>query len=240
MVNFEFKTLSLTAHPSATRALLALLGRELRVEWRTKALTTSMGLFALLCVVIVGLAVRGLPTTETYHRFVLGMLWVCTMFTAVVGLNRAATADRHNNLFQALLLAPYDPALLFVTRLISALAFLLATQVLLVAAAVPMLKFPLTTEPALLGIVLLTDLGILAPGVLLSSTTARVRGGEALLMVALLPIVVPVFLGALGATDAYQAGTGFAGARPYLLLLGVCDAIFLALGLLLFGKLNEG
>jgi heme exporter protein B len=226
--------------PAATFAFAALLGREFAVEFRTKSLITSMGMFAALCVVIIGLGVRGLAVDETFHRFVLATLWVCTWFAAVVGLNRAAAADRNRNFFGALMILPFDPALVYVVRLLSALAWLLVTQLILVVLAVPMLKFDFFDQPLMLAVTLMADVGILALGVLLGSVTGRLRGGEALLTIALLPVSVPVFLGAVGATDVLQAGLGVAAALPYVLLLAVCDAMFLALGLLLFGKLNEG
>lgn len=221
-------------------AFVALLRRELVVELRTKSLLTSMGLFAALCVVIFGLGVKGLTLDDTFRRFVLAALWVCSWFAAVVGLNRAASADRNKGFFSALMLLPHDPALVYSVRLLSAMVWLVLTQVLMIALAVPMLRFDFFTEPLMLAVLLMADLGVLAPGVLLASATGRVRGGEALLTIALLPVTVPVFLGAIGATEALHTGTGGAEAMPFVLLLAVCDAMFLALGLLLFGKLNEG
>jgi heme exporter protein B len=226
--------------PSFLRAMGALFARELRVELRTKSLLTSMGLFALLCIVIVGLGVRGISSNETYDRFVLAMLWVCTMFAAVVGLNRAAGSDRRKDFFGALLILPHDPGVVYFVRLVSTLAFLLLTQAIMIVVAVPLLKLDFFDQPLMLLIIPLADLGILAPGVLLSSSTSRVRGGEALLTIALLPVAVPVFAGATGATERLQGGGGFAGAQPYVLLLLVCGAMFTALGLLLYGRLNEG
>ncbi len=229
-----------TARPAALPAFVALLRREFTVELRTKTLITSMGLFAMLCVVIFGLGVKGLALDETFRRFVLAALWVCTWFAAVVGLNRAAAADRNKNFFSALMLLPFDPALVYLVRLASTLVWLVITQALLVLLAVPMLKFDFFSQPLMLAVVLMADVGILALGVLLASATGRLRGGEALLTIALLPVTVPVFLAATGATEALHTGSGAAEAWPYVLLLGVCDAMFLALGLLLFGKLNEG
>ncbi|MCB9892946.1 MAG: heme exporter protein CcmB [Planctomycetes bacterium] len=229
-----------TVQPSFPRAVAALFAREVRVELRTKSLITSMGLFALLCVVIVGLGVRGLSNDETFQRFVLAMLWVCTMFAAVVGLNRAASADRRKDFFQALLILPHDAGLVFFVRLVSTLVFLLLTQAIMIVVAVPLLKLDFFDQPLMLLVIPLADLGVLAPGVLLSSATSRVRGGEALLTIALLPVAVPVFAGATGATERLQGGSGVAGAMPYVLLLVICCAMFTALGLLLYGRLNEG
>lgn len=226
--------------PSAFSAFIALVKREVLVETRTKSLFSSMGLFAVLCVVIVGLGVKSLPVNETYDRFVLAMLWVCSLFAAVVGMNRAAVADRRNGFFSALLLTPHDAALFYFVRLLTVGVFLVGTQLLMAGVSIWLLRFDITAQPPLiLLIIVLADIGILAPGVLLSSGTSRARGGEALLTIALLPVIVPVFLGATGATDALQGGHGFEGAKPYLLILLICAALFTALGLLLFGKLNE-
>jgi ABC-type transport system involved in cytochrome c biogenesis permease component len=106
----------------------------------------------------------------------------------------------------------------------------------MVLVAVPLLKFDFF-EPYMLLIVLLADIGVLAPGVLLSSSTSRVRGGEALLTIALLPVAVPVFAGATGATENLQGGLD---PLRYVLLLAICAAMFTGLGLLLYGRLNEG
>ncbi|MBX3460375.1 MAG: heme exporter protein CcmB [Planctomycetes bacterium] len=229
-----------TARPASLPAFAALLGREFRVELRTKSLITSMGLFAALCVVIFGLGVKGLMLDDTFRRFVLAALWVCSWFAAVVGLNRAASADRNKGFFSALMLIPHDPALVYAVRLVAAMLWLVLTQALMIVLAVPMLRFDFFDQPLMLGVLVMSDLGVLAPGVLLASATGRARGGEALLTIALLPVTVPVFLGATGATEAMHTGTGSAEAMPFVLLLAVCDAMFLAIGLLLFGKLNEG
>ncbi|MHC4840647.1 MAG: heme exporter protein CcmB [Planctomycetota bacterium] len=221
-------------------AFITLIKREVLVETRTKSLISSMGLFAVLCVVVVGLGVKNLPFDETYDRFVLAMLWVCSLFAAIVGMNRSAVADRRNGFFSALLLTPHDAALFYTVRLMTVGFFLLGTQVLMAGVSIWMLRFPIAEQsPLMIAVLVLADVGILAPGVLLSSGTSRARGGEALLTIALLPVIVPVFLGATGATDALQGGHGFDGATPYLLILVICAALFSALGLLLFGKLNE-
>ncbi len=221
-------------------ALLILLRRELLVELRTRSLLTSMGLFALLEIVVVGLGVRALPADETFSRFVPAVLWVCMLFAAVVGINRSALADRDKNLHAAFLLLPYDPTIIYMARLVSTFVFLSVVEAVQVVAAVPLLRFDIPREPWLLAVLALTNIGVLAPGILLASATSQARGGEALLTIMLLPVIVVVFMGAAGATDSFLGGLGFEGAQSYLLLLCICAAMFPALGLLLYGRLHEG
>ncbi len=224
---------------SPVGALVALIKREVVVELRTKSLLTSMGLFSILCIVVLGLGVKSLVRDDTYHRFVLAVLWVCTLFASVVGLNRAAVADRRNGFFSALMMMPVDPAWVYCVRLASSFMFLLISQGVMIGVSVPMLKLGFFDQPWMIAVIVLADLGVLAPGVLLASTTSQVRGGEALLTVMLFPVVVPVFLGATGATNVLEGGLGFAELQPWLILLTICVALFAALGMLLYGRLNE-
>ena len=78
---------------------------------------------------------------------------------------------------------------------------------------------------------------MLAPGVLLASATGFAVARSFVTIA--LPVTVPVFLGATGATEATHTGTA-ARSHALCVVAGACDAMFLAIGLLLFGKLNEG
>ncbi|MCC6573073.1 MAG: heme exporter protein CcmB [Planctomycetes bacterium] len=228
-----------TATPSSVRALALLLAREFRTEFRTRSLLASQGLFAATSVIALALGSRALPHNETFQRFALSAIWVCVLFAAVVGLNRSALAERERGLNTSFRLLPVDPAVLYTVRLCSALAFLIVTEVIIFALGALLLDVNALADPLIPAIILLADIGFLAPGVLLATATSEVRGGEALLAVALIPLTIPVLAGAIGAWDALGAGLGFAGAQPYVLLLGCCAAMFLALGLLLYGKLSE-
>jgi len=226
--------------PSALRAFATLLRREVLVEVRTRSLLASMGLFALLEVVVVGLGLRALPADETLTRAVPAVLWVCILFAAVVGINRSALSDRDKNLHAAFLILPFDPAIVYVTRLCASFFFLCIVEAVMIAAAVPLLRLEIPREPWLLAVLALTNLSVLSAGVLLASATAQAKASEALLVILLLPVITVVFLGATGATDAFASGLGFEAARAHVLLLCVCGAMFPGLGILLYGKLHEG
>ena len=230
------------AVPSSLRTLGLLLSREFKTEFRTRLLISTQGLFAATAVIALALGVRSLAqkqSEEIYRQFALSSVWGCVLFAAVVGLNRSALAERERGLNTSFRMLPVDPAILYTVRLLSALAFLVATEAIIFAVAAVLLGINVLADPLIPAIVLLADVGFLAPGVLLATATSEVRGGEALLSVALIPLVLPVLAGAIGAWDAINAGLGFAGAQQYVLLLVTCAAMFVALGVLLYGKLSE-
>lgn len=227
------------ANISGARVFALLLARELKVEFRTRTLLASQGLFAATSVIALAFGARSLAHDETFRRFSLAAVWICVLFAAVVGLNRSALAERERGLGASFRMLPVDPAVLYGVRLCSALAFLVVTEVLIFALAALMLEVNVLADPLIAPVVMLANLGFLAPGVLLATATSEIRGGEALLSVALIPLAIPVIAGAVGAWDAINAGHGLAGAQPYVLLLAASAAMFLALGILLYGKLSE-
>jgi heme exporter protein B len=70
--------------------------------------------------------------------------------------------------------------------------------------------------------------------------TAHVRAREVLFPVLLLPVEVPVLLGAVKATEAALAGEPLGAVTQWLQLLAAADVIYVVAGLLTFDALLEG
>lgn len=89
-----------------------------------------------------------------------------------------------------------------------------------------------------LGGVALGILGLSAVGCFFAGLVVSARAREAILPLLVLPLVVPVALGAIRATSPGLAGDG-EEAVSWLSLLAAFDAVFLACGVLLFDKVLE-
>ena len=213
-------------------AFLAILGKDLRVEWRSRDRIAAMGVFALLVVVIFQFAAPGGSAPEQ-RAHLPGLLWVAWVFSAILGLNRAFQSELENDALAGLALAPADRGwiylgkacaallLLLVVQALSALAFALAFDLELAGVALP-----------LAGVALLGAIGICTIGTLLSAVAARTRYREIMLPLLLLPLLVPVILGAVRATEALLA-RGEAPFAPIQLLI-VTDGVFLILSFFAF------
>jgi len=94
--------------------------------------------------------------------------------------------------------------------------------------------------PPLALILPLGTVGFAAVGTLFAAMTAHVRAREILFPVLLLPVQIPVLLGAVKATEAALAGEGLGGVTHWLQLLGAADVVYVVAGLLTFDALLEG
>jgi heme exporter protein B len=189
----------------------ALARKDLLLELRAKETLPAMLLFVISTLTIFHFA---LPH-GTGQVAALGLLWFALVFTALLGLTRAFVAEREQELFDALVLAPCDRSAIWLGKAIAVFAFLLAAEVVaLPAFGVFFSGVGARTVVA----VLLADVGICAVGTLLGAMAVAGRARELLLPLLFLPLAVPIVIGGVGAS---------AGADGhYLLFLALYDVLF--------------
>ncbi len=189
----------------------ALARKDLLLELRAKETLPSMLVFVVATFAVFHFA---LPH-GTRHVAALGLLWVALLFTALLALTRAFVAEREEELFDALVLAPCDRSAIWLGKSLAVLAFLVAAEVV----ALPAFgAFFSGVDARTVGAVALADVGICAVGTLLGAMAVAGRARELLLPLLFLPLAVPIVVGGVGAS----AGAG----GRYLLFLAFYDAVF--------------
>jgi heme exporter protein B len=201
---------------------LALARKDLLLELRRREVVLAMLQFVVTVLVIVHFALAG--DRGAGAAAAAGMLWVAILFTALLGLGRAFTAEHEEDALDALLLAPVDRAAIWLGKVLAQLAFLLLME----AIALPAFWLFFFQENApralpVLAAVLLTDIGLCAVGVLVASLSQATRARDVMLPVLLLPVTIPLLLAAV--TVSLQALDGGATA-PGLGFLTLCDTVF--------------
>lgn len=212
--------------------LAAILWKDLVSEWRSRDRVVAMGLFAFLVVIVLRFALPGTDPAEV-RRLAPGLLWVAYVFAALLGLNRAFALELENDALAGLALAPADRGFVFLGKAIA--NFLLLALVQAATATVFGIAFALDLWPIagrLACVVSLGSLGICSVGTLFSAIAVRTRYREVMLPLLLLPLLMPVLLGAVGATSALLG----AGELPFapMQLLVVTDGIFLIVSFVSF------
>ncbi len=227
------------ARPRAPRAagsgasvFLAVLRKDLISEWRGRDRVVAMAVFALLVVVIFHFAAPVGPQAGS-RAALPGLLWVAYVFAAVLGLNRAFAVELENEALSGLALAPVDRGWIYLGK--AAASFLLLGLVQALTALAFGLAFAIDFVPIVLpfaGVAALGAAGISAIGTLFSAMAVRTRYREVMLPLLLLPLLVPVLLGATAATQALlrEGSVSFA---PLQLLI-VTDAVYLIVSFLGF------
>ena len=90
-------------------ALLAVLWKDLAVEWRSRDRFAAMIVFSLLVVLVLYFAAP--PSLDAaLNGYVPGLLWVAYLFAGVLGMNRAFAAERSACLLADLDALEKDPA----------------------------------------------------------------------------------------------------------------------------------
>jgi len=195
--------------------VVALTRKDLRVELRARDTLPAMLLFVLSTLVVFHFA---LPT-GTADDAAYGLLWVAIVFTALLGLARAWVPEQEHGVLDGLVLAPCDRSAIWLGKTLATLVFLLAAQVVALPAFV--LFFAPLDGTALAG-VLLANVGICAVGSLMAAMAAAGRARELLLPLLLLPLVIPLVVGGVGAAISPEG-------ERYLLFLALYDGVFAVL-----------
>ncbi len=221
------------------RTVGAVLRKELRVELRTLESVPAMTLFSLTTFVVFHFA---LNRSSVEGDLAAGILWVTLLFASILGVNRLFVADAEEGGFDGFLLAPVDRSALFIAKVLTLLAYLVALEIVAVPAfALLLLGSPL--GPALPGLILtllLADVGVAVIGTMVAAMAVRTRSRDLLGPLLALPLFVPIVIGGARATApllAFSHATWPAG--RWLTTLGLYDLLFGLIAYALFDFLLE-
>lgn len=214
---------------------LTLLGKEMRVESRSRELTNAGILMTGLVLVLASLAWSDAAAAGLLAP---GALWIAFTFASTVSLGRSLNRERDRGTWDALALLPVDWGVVFLAKVAANLIVLLVVQ----AVGVPLfsLLFDVDLVPIwpLLGLVLLLGgVGLCAAGTLLAAVSVHGRAREMLLPILLFPALIPLLMMAVQATQRVVAGAPLQAVSQELALMAAFDTIFLAIGWVAFDHL---
>lgn len=212
-------------------ATYGIFVKDLRTEFRSRELLSTMALFAVLSVLIFSFALE--LDRAVRAEAIGGVLWVTVAFAAILGLNRSLGAEREGGGFEAVLLTPIDRAAIFAGKLAGNFAFAFAVGLLLVPLMAVIYNLPVA-QPWLLIVLALGTAGLAGIGTLLATMTAQARARDTLLPLVMLPLALPIVLAAVRATTSILAGLPFTDWIGWLALLAAIDVIYFAVCFLLF------
>jgi heme exporter protein B len=190
----------------------ALARKDLLLELRARDTLPAMLLFVVSTLVVFHFVLPG----DSSELAATGLLWVALVFTALLGLSRAFTAEREQGVIDGLVLAVSDRSAIWLGKTISILVFLGLAEVVALPAYDILYG---DVDGALIAGVALADLGIAAVGTLLAAMAAASRARELLLPLLFLPLAIPIVVGGVGASVTDDPGR-------YVGFLALYDAIF--------------
>jgi heme exporter protein B len=214
----------------------ATLGKDIRLEWRSKDAINAMLFFSLLVVVIFSFAFD--PNAEVSRQIAGGLVWVAFLFAAVVALNQTWARELRNQVLDAYRVSPAPANPLFLAKAIGNFIFVGVLEALMTPLFVIFYKLrALGPGWELVPTAVLGTWALVVNGTFFAAISVRTRSREIMLPLLLFPLSIPALLGMVNATTAIL--TGEESARFWIALLVAYDVVFTTACLLLFDTVLE-
>lgn len=225
------------------RQIGALIRKDLELQFRSKETLALIFVFSVLVVLIFAFAFGPIfPEKVERGKLTASVLWAAFVFAGIITLNRSFAIERAHAALQGIRLTGVDAGNLYLSKVISNVVFLFLVEVVITPIALQFLDLlDVATVGVLLklfGVLSIGTLGFCAVGVLLAGMSTSTNGGESLLSVILLPLVIPIIMGGAKCTVSLLV-TGGLENKFWLQLLVGYSLVFLASAYLLADAVIE-
>jgi heme exporter protein B len=214
-----------------------LLGKELRLEFRSRELLSATIIFALVVVVLFSFAFD--PTAAESRRYGPGLLWIAFLFAGSLMLNPSFSREQNNETLDALRMAPISPFAILLGKMLANFIFMSVAELILVPVFAVLYDISLAGIIWRLALVLmLGTIGLTVTGTVFSAVSAHARMRELLLPLLLLPILTPLLIASVESTASlFQEQPALD--RTWVAFLAGFDIVFLTASWLLCDYLLE-
>jgi heme exporter protein B len=216
----------------------AVFRKDLLIELRTKDTLNSMLFFGIVVLVIFNFALASLR--ESIGPAVPGILWVAFAFSGTLGLNRMFAAEKENGCLQGLLMIPIDRGTIYLGKMLAATVFMLMSETIMFVVGLVFFNLTVWREiPYLVLVFLIGTLGFTAVGTLLSAIAVNTKLREVLLPLILFPVILPILVNAVEATNIILNTSDYRALRLPLTVMTVFTIVFGTISYLLFEHVLE-
>jgi heme exporter protein B len=210
--------------------------KDLRIEARSRVALQQILPFGLVVLLLFAFALD--PDRGALTRAAAGLFWVTVLLAALLAVSRSFAIEAENGARDGLRLSGLDGPAVFLGKAAAIALELLVLEVLLALGVVVLYGIALGAVVPLALATVAATVGVAATGTLYGVLAAGLRMRETLVPLLLLPVLVPVLLGATRAWEAAIDGAPSEAWR-WVGLLGVFALLFTTIGMLAFGPLLE-
>lgn len=225
------------------RTVFRVAAKDLRIEWRNREITTTMGFFAVLMVLIFAFAFVNPAGDALAPEVTAGVLWVGLLFSGTIALARTFDRERDLEAVRALLLSPAPRAAIYLGKLIGVVFLMLLVETAVTLLSGVFFSAAIGRHGAWLAAFLaLGTVGYAAVGTVVSGALLRSKSRDALIAALLFPLVTPlVMAGVRGTSMLLNPETPDPESIVFWTqFLVVVDVVFLIIGLWAFEPVISG
>ncbi|MFQ5498954.1 MAG: heme exporter protein CcmB [Candidatus Zixiibacteriota bacterium] len=208
----------------------AVLAKDVRLELRTRYALNAILMFGIttLAVVSFSLGQSGLPP-----KLLAALFWIVMFFSAMSGLAQVFVREEEAGTAMALRLGA-DPNPIFIGKLFFNLGLLTVMSCIVTPMFFILTDAPTENIIAFLPVLALGVIGLCAATTMIAAIIARASVKGALFSVLSFPVLMPLLLILVRATDRILEGSGIGGIASELQFLVAYAVIMVTLSVLLF------
>ena len=218
------------------RSALLVAGKDLRIERRSRVALQQILPFGGIVVLLFAFALDS--DRELLPRAAPGLFWIAVLLAALLAVGRSFAVEEANRARDGLRLSGIDGGSVFLGKAAAIAVELLLLEIVLGVAVAVLYDVALQSVGVLVCTTLAATIGLAATGTVYGVLAGGLRARETLVPLLIIPVVLPVML---GATRAFQAALDNApgDAWPWVQLLTAFAVLVVAAGTVAFGPLLE-
>ena len=216
---------------STLRKVALLVGKDLRIEARSRQ---TLGLVIMLGVLIIVVLGMGLGRKDAPAFGAAAVLWVAYLFGGTLCFEKTMAVERQDGALTGLLAAPIDRGIVFAGKLVTNLLLMFTLAIVVTPVAILLFGFDLSAAPGgFAAVMALSMVGFAAVGTLFSAVTGSTRLPGGLLAVVTFVLCLPLVIASTTMLMRLFQENGSFSLQGLGLILAF-DAIFLVLSWLAF------
>ena len=221
---------------SFLREAALVVGKDLRIERRSRVALQQIVPFAAIVVLLLAFALDSDSTM--LPRAAPGLFWAAIFLATVLAIGRSFGVEEANRARDGLRMSGLDGGSIFVGKAVAVAVELFLLEVVVGIAVVVLYDVTVRGVLILLLAAVAATIALAATGTVYGVLAGGLRARETLVPLLVLPAVMPVML---GATRAFQAAidNSPSDAWPWVQLLAVFAVLVVAAGVVAFGPLLE-
>lgn len=219
------------------KQIMLLIGKDLRIEARSRQTLGLVTVLGLLIIVVLGLGLG--PQQLANGASATATLWVAYLFAGVLVFEKTMSVERHDGALASLLLAPVDRSVIYFAKLISNLILMLVLALVITPVAVVLFGFDLSAHPGQFAVIMAMGMiGFASVGTLFAAVVSSTRLQGGLLAIVVLPLALPLVIASTQMMiHLFRDGQSIGGTGLTVLL--AADVLYLVTSWLVFELILE-
>jgi heme exporter protein B len=211
--------------------VMAIAWKDAVSELRSREIIASVLVFTVLVIVIFNFAFGA--DSAKLGSVAPGMLWTTFVFAGMLSLNRSFITEKENGCLEGLMVCPVSREAIYLGKALSSLLFMLIVEAIALPLFAVLFNIPVISLPIIV-ITLLTTIGFVAVGTLFSALAVNTKAREMVLPILFLPIVIPIIIAAVKATELALTHGSWSDMGSWLQIILAFDVILTVVSFLTF------